>query len=263
MVTRILRGLIFAVSLSFLSGCTTIYNPATERRELILINSATESSIGKSASAEMTRQRPLVNDPGVQERVKRIGSRIAQVSDRQDIGYEFAVVADKELNAVTLPGGFIYVNKGLADILNDDELAYVLGHEAGHVAARHIAKKLQANMAYQMLLTLAFAGMGNRTGDNAGAIAQGAGVVYNLVQLKYSRDDEYAADKLGVKYACKAGFNPDAAISALEKLKKAEGDQKQGLSYFRTHPYVEDRIKALREFVPALTGAHTHIDRTK
>ncbi|HTY45335.1 MAG TPA: M48 family metalloprotease [Patescibacteria group bacterium] len=243
------------VSLVLLSGCVTVYNPATEKQEFIFINSATESLIGKNVSAGMLQQHPAVDDPRLQERIKRIGSRIAQVCDRQDIGYTFTVVTDKELNAVTLPGGFIYINKGLVDILSDDEIAYVLGHEAAHMAARHIVKKLQANMAYQVLMTLAFTGMGNRAGDSAGVIAQGAHTVYNLVQLKYSRDDEYAADTLGVKYAWKAGFDPNAALSALQKLKQSESEQKQGLSYFRTHPYVDDRIKAIRGYIPALNQA--------
>ncbi|MFA5411721.1 MAG: M48 family metallopeptidase, partial [Candidatus Omnitrophota bacterium] len=149
-----------------------------------------------------------------------------------------------------LPGGFIFVNKGLMSVLNDDELAYVLGHEVGHVAARHIAKKLQSNMAYQLLIQIAFAG----SDGNAAAIASGIDTVYNLIDLGYSRHDEYEADRLGVKYAFRAGFKPEAALSSLEKIKKEEGPNWKVLEYFRSHPYAEERIAALKKIIPQLTA---------
>jgi predicted Zn-dependent protease len=150
-----------------------------------------------------------------------------------------------------LPGGFIYINKGLLDILNDDELAFVLGHELGHVAARHAVKKIQANMAYQMLAGIAFSGMENKAGGLV-TLAKSANVAYNLIELGYSRDDEYQSDYLGVKYAFKAGFNPNAALTSLEKLKNNQESKSQLLVYLRTHPYVDDRINSLKKIIPGL-----------
>ncbi len=236
----------------FLSGCSTIYNPATGRREFILIDSKMETAIGRSVVAELTRKHPLAKEKNLQDRVQRIGAGLAKASDRQDIEYKFSVLADKELNAMALPGGFIYINKGLADVLNDDEIAYVLGHEAGHVAARHIAKKMQSSIAYELLLNIAFASMGNNPPANAGTIARGVNTIYELIDLGYSRKDEYEADRLGVKYAHKARFNPYAALSALEKIKKEEGPNWKILGYFRSHPYVDERIKALKTIIPQL-----------
>jgi len=235
-----------------LSGCATLYNPATGRNEVIFINSATEVAIGEATKEELFKKQPLLNNPVLEARARRIGARLAAVSDRRDIEYKFYVLDDKELNAVTLPGGLIYVNKGLMDILNDDELAYVLGHETGHVAARHIAKKLQANMAYQALLTVAFAGLGDnaQSGKSAGNVITGVDTVFSLVGLKYSRNDEFEADRLGVKYSYASGFDPSASLSALEKIKKEEGPNWKVLEYFRTHPYVDERIKALKELIP-------------
>lgn len=233
-----------------LSGCSTLYNPATGRNEFIMINSQTEVGLGRSVIDDFTKEHPLVRDQKMQERVLSVGRKVAFVSDRKDIEYNFYVIEDKELNASTFPGGFIFMNKGLMDVLNDDELAYVLSHEVGHVAARHIAKKIQSNMAYQLLLGLAFAGAGDRTGGSVQTIAQGVDTVYNLIALSYSRKDEYEADRLGVKYAYLAGFNPYGSINALEKIKQGEGLNWKVLGYFRTHPYVEDRIKALKIIIP-------------
>ncbi|MBP7215940.1 MAG: M48 family metalloprotease [Candidatus Omnitrophica bacterium] len=233
------------------AGCSTLYNPATERNEFILINSATEVALGKSAIQELGKKHRLTSDQALQRRVERIGSRLAKVSDRQDIQYVFAVLEDKELNAMALPGGYIYVYQGLMEALNDDELAYVVGHEIGHVAARHIAKKLQANMAYQVLLGVAFAGMGDSTKARSQEIATGANLAYSiLLELPFSRKDEYEADALGVRYSVRAGFDPYASLNALAKLKQGQGAGSKLLVYFRTHPYVDDRIQALNKIIP-------------
>jgi len=246
---------IFLLSiLIFLSGCSTLYNPATGKSEFIFINSATETAMGQSVSAELLKKQNLSKDSALQGRVRAVGYRIAQVSDRKDIAYQFFVIEDKELNAFTIPGGTVYVNRGLMDILDDDELAYVLAHETGHVAARHIAKKIQANLAYQLILGIAFAAVGDQAGSGAQTISDGANAVFGLVQLSYSRKDEFEADKLGLKYAYQAGFNPRASITALEKLKKNEGPNWKALRYFRTHPYVDERIEKLKAMIPELAG---------
>ncbi len=237
-----------------LSGCATIYNSATGKNELIFINSPTETAMGRNVQKDLLKKHPLANDPVLQERVQRVGRLVAGVSDRKDIVYSFSVLADKELNALALPGGYIYVYKGLMDIINDDELAYVLGHETGHVAARHIAKKLQSNLAYQLILNMAFTGVSAATGVNAQPIAMGADKVYSLIELGFSRKDEYEADRLAAKYAFRSGFNPYGAISALEKIKKMEGPDWKVLGYFRSHPYAEERIKVLNGFIPGLTA---------
>lgn len=245
-----LAAIFFLAGFLFLGGCATLYNPATGRNEFILIDSETETALGKSVVKEVTRQHPLAQEANLQERARRAGRKLAQASDRQDIEYNFSVLNDKELNAMALPGGFIFVNKGLMNVLDDDELAYVLGHEVGHVAARHIAKKLQSGMAYQLLMQIAFAG----AGSDAAAIAGGIDTVYNLIDLGYSRQDEYEADRLGVKYAFRAGFKPGAALSSLEKIKQEEGPNWKVLGYFRSHPYAEERIAALKKIIPQLTA---------
>ncbi|MEW6075962.1 MAG: M48 family metallopeptidase [Candidatus Omnitrophota bacterium] len=239
------------VSCAVLTGCATLYNPATGKNEFILISSKTEVALGANMVPLLIQQYPLLNEKKFQERVGRLGGRIAAVSDRKDIEYTFFVLDSKELNAVTLPGGFIYVNKGLMEILNDSELAYVIAHEVGHVAARHIAKKIQSNMAYQLVLTAAFAGAGDKGAKNVQGIARGVDVAYTLIDLSYSRKDEFEADRLSVKYALKAGFDPCACLGTLEKIRKTEGPHWKALRYFRTHPYVDERIAAIKKEFPS------------
>jgi predicted Zn-dependent protease len=252
MVKKIFVNSFGIAALVLFSGCATLYNPATGRNEFIFINSATEGSIGQNVVYELTKKQPLSKNSVLQNRVRAIGNRVEEVCDRKDIKYSFAVLSNKELNAVTFPGGYIFINEGLIKILNENELAYVLGHEVGHTAARHIAKKMQANMAYQLLLGLAFIGIGDNAGGVTQNIAKGTDAIYSMVELSYSRKDEFQADTLAVKYASKAGFDPYASLSALEKIKKGEGPNWKIMRYFRTHPYVDERIKALRVSIPEL-----------
>lgn len=236
-------------------GCAAlmVYNPATEKKELILINEAMEIALGKSVAAEAGKKQKPLNDAAALARVEKIGRRIAAVSDRASIKYEFYVLDDKELNAMSLPGGIIYVNKGLLDELTDDELAYVLGHEVGHVAAKHSVKKVQGAVAFQTLLTIAFNMIEDDEKKIAAQAAEGASVVYALIALGYSRGDEYFADRLGVKYAFKAGYEPPAALSALRKIKKAEKTWFKTPVYLRSHPYADDRVKALEQYIPFIS----------
>lgn len=253
MVKRICWNIAFTAVLLFLPGCATLYNPATGKNEFILINTPAEINIGKNIAAEISKNQPAVTEKKAVELVRAIGRRLSAVSERKDIEYRFFILADKELNALSLPGGFIYINKGLLDILNADELAFVLGHEIGHVTARHAVKKIQSNMAYQMLTNIVFAGMENRANSLVN-IAKSANIAYNLIALGYSREDEYESDRLGVKYALKAGFNPYASLSSLEKLKNNQIQESKILIYLKTHPYVDDRISALKKNIPELSA---------
>jgi predicted Zn-dependent protease len=232
----------------FLYGCIT-FNPATKRKEIILISDSQEMAIGRQVANSLTKKEKLYREEKSLSRLEKVGFKIASVSDRQGVRYEFHILDNQELNAVSLPGGIIYVNKGLLDKLNDDELAFVLGHEVAHVAARHAVKKIQANMAFDLLMNIALNVTSAGKINGAATLARGTGTIYNLINLGYSRQDEYFADRLGVGYAQKGGFSPNAAISALEKIKKEETGGVKLLVYLRTHPYVDDRIKAIRQIV--------------
>ncbi|MCM8783786.1 MAG: M48 family metallopeptidase [Candidatus Omnitrophica bacterium] len=223
---------------SFLSGCATVYNPATQQKELILIDTGTEVMLGKQIDFQISQSYEIVKGTQDNERVNIIGKKVAEVSDRQDIRYIFKIVKDKEVNAFCTPGGYVYIHTGLLEKVNDDELACVIGHEIGHVAARHIVKKLQAQLGYELLVSLAL-GRGG-----AQEIEKALNVAFNIIALGYSREDEFLADKLGIKYAYKAGYDPQAMINFFKKLQELKKDKTMATPLFlRSHPYLEQRIE--------------------
>src|SRR3989338_8553884 len=232
-IARIFIILFIAGSLS-MSGCATVYNPATERKELIFITTPMEVALGKNAAMQVQQQYAFIKDQKEINRVTEIGESLAKVSDRTDLKYHFSVVQGKEINAFTMPGGYIYINSGLLEITNDDELACVIGHEIGHVAARHIAKKLQAQLGYDILMNVALQNASVRQ------MQQAVDVTFNLVELGYSREDELLADRLGAKYAYKAGYDPKAMITFLKKLKEKDKTD-MGPIFLRSHPYASQR----------------------
>lgn len=237
------NSLLLFVLILFLNGCTTFYNPATERRETILINTQDEIALGKDVDAQIKKQLKILKNPLMQQRLDNLGHRVAVLSDRQDITYHFNIVNDRELNAFAVPGGFVYVNKGLMDISTDDELACVLGHEIGHLAARHSVKRIQAQLGYQILISIVLGASGNKP------IVEATDIVFNLVNLGYSRQDEFLADKLAVKYAKRAGYNPSAMITFFKKLKKEADKKGKGfnLVFLSSHPPIEERIKRVED----------------
>lgn len=237
-----INNFIVFLAILCLSGCVTIYNPATQRKETLLIGTESEVALGRDMDMQIQKTLKISQDYHIQQRLNAIGDRIANSSDRQDVNYHFGIVNDKELNAFALPGGFVYVNSGLMNISADDELACVLAHEIGHVAARHSVKKLQAIMGYQIIMGIALGLSGQQS------IVKATDIVFNLVNLGYSRKDELLADRLAVKYAKKAGFNPQGMVTFFEKLKKEAETKGQNfnLVFLSSHPPIEERIKNVR-----------------
>lgn len=231
--------ILFILMFLLLSGCITVYNPATEKKETLLIDTGHEISLGREMDREIQKRLKILKDPQMQYRLNYIGARVSSLSDRGDLTYIFRIVKDKEFNAFAIPGGFIYLNSGLMEVTTDDELACILGHEIGHIAARHSVKKLQAVMGYQIIIGIALGVSGRQS------IARAMGIVFNLMSLGYSRQDEFLADKLGVRYAKRAGFNPSGMVTFFEKLKKEA--QKRGTNFYlpflSSHPPLEARIK--------------------
>ena len=227
--------------LFFLSGCATIYNPATGRQESYFINTPQEISIGRNAAVQVARRYRLSLEPAYMNRVIKLGRRIAAASDRQDVQYRFGVVLSDEVNAFSLPGGYVYVNTGVLNRATDDELAGVLAHEIGHIAARHHVKKIQTEVGYNMVASIAFSRVRNINMKRA------VNTTFNLIELGYSREDELFADKLAIRYLDRAGFDPNAMVSFLEKLAKAQGSVPQALVYLRSHPYPNERIERAKQ----------------
>ena len=227
-----------------LSSCTTIYNPATQRQEMVL-DSSVEIALGNLAKAQMGLGSLHIGRVKPEEfsRVQTIGEKIARVSDRQDIPYRFGVIQEKSLNAFTLPGGTIYVHTGTLEKATEDELAAVIAHEVGHVAARHVAKHLQADLGFTVLMQLASA---SGVGPESARIANS---LYQLFSNGFSRQDELEADQLGIRYAAKAGYDPRGMLSFFEKIQAEhpEGAVEKAFVWQSTHPLTSERIARAKE----------------
>lgn len=234
----ILTALLFVVY-----GCKTTYNLATQQEELILISSEREVRMGKSIARQIENKFKLVEDVTIQNRVQKIGEKLADVCDRAEISYYFKVLDEEEVNAVSLPGGYIYINSGLIErVESDDELAAVIGHELGHITARHAVKRLQGSLGYLVLRVLIAGSKGSSQ------VSRGADLAFNELLLSYSREDELLADRLAVKYMRRAGFDPRAMLSFLEKLREVQREMPiRPKRLFSTHPYIPDRVRVVKE----------------
>lgn len=241
------------------TGCSTSYNLTTQKEELIFVSDEKEVNLGKSLSKQLEHKYELDNNDLLQERAERIGQALVKVCDRQEIPYHFKVLKEKEVNALSLPGGFIYVNKGLMDkVTSDDELAAALAHEIGHVVARHAVKRIQGLTGYTLFKIL-IAQQAKEPDFN-----RGVDIAFGQIFLAYSREDEILADKLSVKYLKKAKFNPEAALTLLEKLKEAQRKKPlRPLTYGRTHPYIPDRIATVKEEIYGQIGFEDYINKSK
>jgi beta-barrel assembly-enhancing protease len=229
---------------SLLFGCSV--NPATGQRELILIPESQEIALGVQSTPQMEQEfgGRVANEP-LQAYVNQVGKQVAKTSDRPNMPYEFMVVCSDTPNAFALPGGKIFITAGLFKCLtNERQLACTLGHEIGHVNAKHNVKGLQRQMGAEVLATLAGEAAGADKKQAAAAAAKLAG---SMIVMKYSRDDEYEADLIGMRYGARAGYSPWGMVETLEVLQKIGGaDPGKLAEMFQTHPLTGQRISQAR-----------------
>ncbi|MCK9573698.1 MAG: M48 family metalloprotease [Candidatus Omnitrophica bacterium] len=237
-----------AICCLFIAGCvSTEYNVGTHRQDIIFYSTEKEIAMGQVISKEVAKEMRISNNPHDIERINKIGKKIVEVCDRKEISYYFYVITGDEKgdtedkNAFSVPGGYIYVYKALLDDLNDDELAFVLAHEIGHVVSRHVIKKLQAAMGYNLLI------LASGAASHDGQFTQGVSFALAQIMAAYSREDEFNADEIAVKYTHALGFDPKAGINVMEKLYKENKKRIYPISYFRTHPYTAQRIAHIKE----------------
>ena len=214
-----------------LAGCAT--NPVTGKKELSLVSESQELTIGSEGDKAVTAEYGLYEDARLAAHVDSIGQRLARVSHRPGLTWHFHVVDDPAVNAFALPGGYIYITRGILAYLNSDaQLAGVMGHEIGHVTARHSAQQITRTQLYSLGLGIAavVSPAFRRYGD---AAQTGLGILF----LKYSRDDESQADELGVEYATRAGYDPREIPGTYAMLKRVSEQSGQRLPEFlSTHP---------------------------
>jgi predicted Zn-dependent protease len=229
-----------------LAGCVT--NPATGRRQVMLMSEQEEIQLGRQSDAEVRKQMGVYADPELQQYVDTIGQRLARQAHRPGLPWTFTVVDSPAVNAFALPGGFIYVTRGILPFLRDEaELAAVLGHEVGHVDARHSAA------AYSRQ-TLVGGGLGvlGVFVPEARPFQGLADVAFGLLFLKNSRENELEADHLGVGYAAAAGWDPGAMpdlLGTLGRLDQATGSSRGVPNWALTHPPAADRVAKVQAAV--------------
>lgn len=241
---RIILIILMGLNLTLLS-CAV--NPVTGEKELSLISASQEKAIGEQTDLEIRAQYGLVEDQQLVSYIDGIGRAIVPHTHRPDLEYHFAVLDTPVINAFAVPGGYVYVTRGiLALISNEAELATVLGHELGHISARHSLKRMSQMILVQTGLAVVSA-VDKRLADIAGL----ASVGLQLLFLKYSRDDEYQADSLGVAYSRRAGWSPVFMIDFFHSLEKL-GDLSGGRplpGFLSTHPLTKDRIEKVKAMI--------------
>jgi beta-barrel assembly-enhancing protease len=202
-----------------------------------------EIQLGTQAKGEIDQQYrgKFVTSGPQYDRLQRVAARILPLAKRDfDVPYSIQLINDKQVNAFAVPGGAMYFYTGLVDLTSsDDELASVVGHEAAHIVKRHSAKQISDAQAKQLIAAIALGASG------AGQAAQlGAGVLLQLEQLKFSRDDESQSDEVGFRYLVEAGYRPEAMASFFRKMAQASGGGGGSPEWLSSHPLTNNRVKA-------------------
>ena len=233
----LLLGLLY-----FTAACAV--NPVTGEHQLMLLSEDDEIRLGRKSDSQVVNQYGLYKDPQLTAYLDGLGKKLARLSHRPGLPYEFKILDTPVVNAFAVPGGYIYFTRGILAILNSEaELAGVMGHELGHITARHSAQHYSRAQLAQ--LTLGGAMMLSETLSVLAPLAQmGVGLLF----LSYSRDNEREADDLGVAYSSQAGYDATHMalfFGTLERMQPVS--DKSGLpEWFSTHPNPEDRIGAVQ-----------------
>src|SRR5215831_2917817 len=227
------------------AGCETV--PITGRSQLNMVSPAQEVQMGTEAYAEVVKKAKISTDPTVNALVRRVGTRIATATGRNDLPWEFTVIDDSQtVNAFALPGGKVAVYTGILPVTRDDAgLAVVLGHEVSHVMARHSAER----MTEQMGVELVARGLGAVVGDQQ-LTQLGANLLANAVLLPWGRKQESEADHLGLVYMAKAGYDPRTARDFWTRMADASKGQSRPPEFLSTHPSDETRIRQIESWLP-------------
>lgn len=248
---------VFAIALLLAAACAV--NPVTGRRELALLSEAQEVALGRDSDPQIVAEFGLYDDPELQAYVDAVGQKMAKLSHRPDLPFTFRVLDSPVINAFALPGGFIYVTRGiLAHMNNEAELAVVLGHEIGHVTARHGVQ--QYSRAQLATVGLGVGAILSEDFARFGGLAQSAA---GLLFMKFGRDDERQSDELGVEYALRAGYDAEIGVHFFEVLDRQTQESGQSIpNWMSTHPAPEARVAKTRELARAGKVQHPQSTRS-
>ena len=247
-----MRKAAVAFSLVLLAACST--NPATGKRQFNIVSEGQEISIGQQSHPEIIRQFGVYDEkPELNRLVNEVGRRLAAASERPNLPWTFTVLDTPMVNAMAVPGGYIYITRGMLERINsEDELAGVLGHEIAHVTARHSAQQISKQQLAQFGLVLGAVVAGPEVLQQYGQLAQlGLGLLFQ----RYSRQHETEADLLGTGYMAEARYHPVGAERMLMTLQRLDKNPASGIDrYFMSHPDPAKRVRDVRSKVAELGG---------
>jgi predicted Zn-dependent protease len=253
------RAVFLLVAGAAVAGCAR--NPATGQNELMLVSESQEIAMGRQADSQVVVSIGLYPDPSLQSYVQGLGQKLAATSERPKLPWTFRVVDDPAVNAFAIPGGFVYVTRGiLAHMTNEAELATVMGHEIGHVTARHTAHQMSREQLAGLGLAIGSIAS-SQIAKYAGVASQALGVLF----LKFSRDNENQADELGVRYSSRANYDSRQMIEVMKVLDKITAQSGSRLpEWLATHPNPGNRIEHINAVIAQtkadLTGAVVNRD---
>jgi predicted Zn-dependent protease len=249
-----------AAAVAAVIACAT--NPATGKKQLMLVSEAQEIAMGKEADQEAVAAYGLYPDPKVQAYVNELGQRLAAKSERPNLPWSFKVVDDPAVNAFALPGGYIYVTRGImAHLRSEAELAGVVGHEIGHVTGRHSASQMSKQTLAMGGLVLGMA-VKPELQQFAGLAQQGLGLLF----LKFGRDDENQADELGLRYMTRQAYDPQEMLEVfgvLDGVTRAEGSGGRMPDWLSTHPSPGNRLARIQGQIAATGASGTVVKRAE
>lgn len=253
-----------------LGACAT--NPVTGQKDLVFMSEGQEVALGNQASKQIMQQYRAYDDASLQNYVNTVGQQLAAKSHRANLNFHFTLVDSTEINAFALPGGHIYITRGLLAYLNSEaELAAVLGHEIGHVTARHGVRQQSSNQVAGIgvgLLGILLPGMNNP------AVSQAVGVAGKALLSGYGREHELESDRLGAEYLSNVGYDPRAMLEVVrvlknqeifdQKLAKLEGrEPRRYHGLFASHPDNDTRLQEAINFVSQQKTTADRIERER
>lgn len=251
MCTRSARRLVILSTLLVLFGCATA--PETGRRQVLLIDPAQEARMGLQAFQQVKQETPIARDRAANAKLQAVGRRIASVVEMPGAQWELVLFAAKEPNAFALPGGKIGVNTGILPITKTEAgLATVIAHEIAHVTARHGAERMSQGLLVQIGGTALSAALGSQAPATQEIAMQAYGVGAQVgVMLPYSRIQEFEADRIGLLYMARAGYDPREAIAFWRRFQAySQGQGHRTPEFLSTHPLDDNRIAQIERFLP-------------
>ena len=229
------------LTLSAISGCAT--NPVTGKEQLMFMSPKEDIAIGKKYAPEVEKQLGgKIESEVLTQYINSVGQKVARVSHNPDMKFTYIAVNDDSMNALALPGGYIFITRGMLEKLeNESQLAGILAHETLHVTARHSAAAMSQQIGMGLLLSAA---MSQASSQGAATAAR---LTSQLIGLKYSRDAEKEADRYGMDYMVRAGYSPNGMVETMQILAKEHSERP--VEFFSTHPSPENRVGLLRRHI--------------